>query len=272
MSGGQQANAVVNTPVHHKGVVVDFPAHHVSHPVPMPAGGPDLPFGSTPSIPARSQDDWNACTAEERTWQVQKSSTAEDAGEPGAIPHIAASREETSPQAGTGPGQAVDAKAVQRKSERTAERVSSQTEARHSKPKRGWLDRWLYPEPADKRRVARETTPGLIARFWSGGPPQAHPVRDISASGLFVVTEERWYLGTQILITLTKPAQGKTQAESTITMHAVAVRHGSDGVGLEFVLNDPRNRRETQQTFTQGGNEDQLAEFMERMRAGDLKR
>jgi hypothetical protein len=55
-------------------------------------------------------------------------------------------------------------------------------------------------------------------------------------------------------------------------MHAVAVRHGSDGVGLEFVLNDPRNRRQTQQTFTQGGNEGQLAEFMEHMRAGDLKR
>jgi hypothetical protein len=271
MSAGQQTNAVNSTPAHQKGVVVDFPAPHVQHTAPAPPGDPDLAFLSPLTSQARPQDNWNACTAEERTWQVQKPLVAEDAVEPDAIPCLAASGEQPSGQGGNEPGQAGATAAVLRNSsERAVDRVPSQTNARQIKPKRGWLDRWLNPEPSDKRSVTREVTPGLIARFWNGGPPQAHPVRDISASGLFVVTEERWYLGTQILITLTKPARGKSQAESTITMHAVAVRHGSDGVGLAFVLNDPRNRRRAQPSFTQGGNGDQLAQFMQKVRSDDL--
>jgi PilZ domain len=265
MSAGQQANAVNGPPAHHKGVVVDFPAPHLQHTVPAPPGDPDLPVFSPLTSQARPQDNWNACSAEERTWKVQKPLVAEDAVEPGAVPCLAASFEQPSGQT------EATAAVLRNSSERAVESVPSRPNTKQIKPKRGWLERWLNPEPSDKRRVARETTPGLIARFWNGGPPQAHTVRDISASGLYVVTEERWYLGTQILITLTKPARGKSQAESTITMHAVAVRHGSDGVGLEFILNDPRNRRPIQPSFTQGGNGDQLAQFMQHVRSGDLK-
>lgn len=232
----------------------------------------ELPFLSPLPSQTLFQDDWNPSTAEERTWQVQKPLVAEDAREPDAIPCLAASGEKPSGQVLNGPGQAEDTAAVLRNSsEREVDSVPSQHDARQIKPKRSWLDRWLNPEPSDKRKVTREVAPGLIARFWNGGPPQAHPVRDISASGLYVVTEERWYLGTQILITLTRPARGKSQAESTITMHAVAVRHGSDGVGLEFILNDTRNLRPTQPSFTQGGNGEQLAQFMQQVRSGGLK-
>ena len=69
-----------------------------------------------------------------------------------------------------------------------------------------------------------------------------HPVRDISPTGMFIVTEERWYPGTVIRVTLTD--RHNPTAERSITVNAKAVRWGSDGVGLEFVL-DGTNRRKS---------------------------
>lgn len=104
-------------------------------------------------------------------------------------------------------------------------------------PKRGWLERWLFPEPADPRRKApRQPVAGLSAHFFTGGAPQAHEIRDISATGLYVVTTERWYPGTLIRMTLSKPNSGQHPSERSITVHAKSVRWGNDGVGLEFVL------------------------------------
>ena len=35
----------------------------------------------------------------------------------------------------------------------------------------------------------------MAAYYWNGAAPKAHTVRDISSTGLYVVTEERWYPG-----------------------------------------------------------------------------
>ena len=72
----------------------------------------------------------------------------------------------------------------------------------------------------------------LLDRRATGSPP----VRDISATGLYVVTEERWYPGTLVLMTLQNTAFGEEVAERTICVHSRAVRWGKDGVGLQFVL------------------------------------
>lgn len=101
------------------------------------------------------------------------------------------------------------------------------------KPPRGWLERWWSPDP---RKAPREPAPGVAAYYWTGGPPTANEIRDISATGLYVLTEERWYPGTLILITLQNTAFGEEVAERTICVHSRAVRWGKDGVGLQFVL------------------------------------
>jgi hypothetical protein len=115
-----------------------------------------------------------------------------------------------------------------------------QPEMTDLRPPRGWLERWWSPDP---RRAPREAANGLAAYYWTGGPPEAHPVRDISATGLYVVTEERWYPGTLILMTLQNTGFGDEVAERTICVHSRAVRWGKDGVGLQFVLQNESGDR-----------------------------
>ena len=108
-----------------------------------------------------------------------------------------------------------------------------QPEMKDVRPPRGWLERWWSPDP---RKAPREPAPGVAAYYWTGGPPKAHEVKDISSSGLYVVTEERWYPGTLILMTLQDSEAGQEVRERTICVHSRAVRWGKDGVGLQFVL------------------------------------
>ena len=115
----------------------------------------------------------------------------------------------------------------------------SQRAGEQEKPKRGWLSRFLSPEPADARKSARLPVAGLVAHFFTGGAPVAHEIRDVSATGLYVVTTERWYPGTIIRMTLSKPDVGQSPAERSITIQAEAMRWGNDGVGLRFVLAAP---------------------------------
>jgi uncharacterized protein len=108
-----------------------------------------------------------------------------------------------------------------------------QPEMTDVRPPRGWLERWWSPDP---RKAPREQSPGLAAYYWTGGAPEAHLIKDISSTGLYVVTEERWYPGTLVLMTLQNTAAGEEVAERTICVHSRAVRWGKDGVGLQFVL------------------------------------
>jgi hypothetical protein len=108
-----------------------------------------------------------------------------------------------------------------------------QPEMTDTRPPRGWLERWWSPDP---RKAPREQAPGLAAYYWTGGPPTPHEIKDISSTGLYVVTEERWYPGTLILMTLQNTAFGPEVSERTICVHSRAVRWGKDGVGLQFVL------------------------------------
>ncbi|MGD0347353.1 MAG: PilZ domain-containing protein [Terracidiphilus sp.] len=99
---------------------------------------------------------------------------------------------------------------------------------------RSWFTNLLLRDPADPRKAQREVLPGLIAYFFTGDLPVAHKVRDISATGLYIITNERWYPGTVIRVTLTD--RNQPNRFRSITVHAKTVRWGSDGVGLGFVL------------------------------------
>ena len=55
-----------------------------------------------------------------------------------------------------------------------------------------------------------------------------------------MVTEERWYPGTLILMTLQRSEGGEEAAERSIQVLSRAVRWGHDGVGLQFILADSK--------------------------------
>ena len=260
MRNAQQAVANTSVPVHHHGVIVDFPAVRVPSPAPA-ASDPGTPDASIALSRVQAGDARNFSAGEDVSAKIQGPSQPENVAKPGFD-----TLRETVPPSPERFGR--QHPGISPTGERSgsvqvhvnAPRVPMSEPIR---PKKNWLERWLHPEPADKRKVRRVPTPGLIAYFWTGGPPQAQRVRDISASGLYVITDERWYLGTIITLTLTKEFGPGSERERSITMQATAVRHGKDGVGLKFVLDEARDPRLRQPLLGEGGNGQQLDEFLE---------
>jgi hypothetical protein len=125
---------------------------------------------------------------------------------------------------------------------------------------KSWWRRLFFPDPEDPRRAMRASLSGLSSYFWDGGAPRAHEIRDISSTGLYVVTDERWYPGTLIQMTLKKTFSEVAQNEAAITLMARANRWGNDGVGLSFVVRDPRKPRD-------GDNEGVERELLDRFLA-----
>jgi hypothetical protein len=97
--------------------------------------------------------------------------------------------------------------------------------------------RWLFPEAAstDRRRGERLPAPGLVAFYWTGGAPTAYQLGNVSRSGLYLLTEERWLPGTRIMMTLQKENGGEASSGDISRVESKVIRWGEDGVGCEFV-------------------------------------
>jgi uncharacterized membrane protein (UPF0127 family) len=150
------------------------------------------------------------------------------------------------------------------KDSRLPKRASESTAPASSPyPPKTWLERWLSPDP---RKAPREQFEGLTAFYWTGASPQAHAIRDISSTGIYIITEERWYPGTLVLMTLTTNGGDDKTDERSIVIQSRAVRWGSDGVGLKFVLPDARAFRHGHNILTDGADRRELDKFLDAMR------
>jgi hypothetical protein len=94
---------------------------------------------------------------------------------------------------------------------------------------------WKVLTGGERRRSDRMSGPTLVAYYWTGSRPEKHEVRDISPSGIYVVTEDRWYPGSVVKLTL-QLTDGDVQQH--IAIEAKAMRWGEDGVGLSFIMRD----------------------------------
>ena len=99
------------------------------------------------------------------------------------------------------------------------------------------LLRWLFPD-INRRRAKRYPTPGLVAYYWTGGSPHSYEVANISATGLYLLTKERWAPETMIQMTLQKGENAGVGPEGSISVMSEVVRWGEDGTGFNFVLKD----------------------------------
>ncbi|MGB7984313.1 MAG: DUF192 domain-containing protein [Terracidiphilus sp.] len=137
------------------------------------------------------------------------------------------------------------------------------------RPPKSWLERWWSPDPRkapERRKSTRTSSSGLAAYYWTGAAPTAHNVKDFSSNSLYVVTEERWYPGTLILMTLQKTSDGEANVEKSISVHCRAVRWGNDGVGLQFVPIDDSAARKGLNELVNGANRKDLEQFLEQLR------
>jgi hypothetical protein len=96
-----------------------------------------------------------------------------------------------------------------------------------------WLAKLLVPETD---RADRRSADHFGAYYWSNSTLKEDGVRDISATGVYVVTNERWPLGTVVSLTLQSRGPLETNRERRITTRAKAVRTGDDGMGFAFVV------------------------------------
>jgi Flp pilus assembly protein TadG len=117
----------------------------------------------------------------------------------------------------------------------------------------GKMKRWLLQENEEPRRAPRRTEPEVVVYYWDGSAPEGHYLRDISHSGAYIYTPERWYPGTIIRIILQMAARedGATDPVASACIPARVVRHGSDGVAVEFAFRD-REEEKTLRVFLAG--------------------
>ncbi len=113
------------------------------------------------------------------------------------------------------------------------------------------MKRWLLQEDEEPRRAARFKQPELIVHYWGGTAAGQREVRDISDSGAYIYTAERWYAGTIIRVVFQTQRMnvvddGARLPEGTICINCRVVRHGDDGVALDFLYRSKDEQRDFQ--------------------------
>jgi PilZ domain len=90
--------------------------------------------------------------------------------------------------------------------------------------------------PPDRRRSERRASPDLAAYHWVGAHAKQAPVRDISSTGVFLLTQEHWTPGDTVSLTLQRRGPLEGNFDRRVVVQAKAVRSGEDGIGMCFVL------------------------------------
>lgn len=98
------------------------------------------------------------------------------------------------------------------------------------------LKEWTKPGKANSRQtIAARNRPELVVYNADGTPLNVQGVRDITSSGLYLMTEERWPMGTQVAMTLKRMDAANENVQHPITVELRVTRWGDDGIGLAFV-------------------------------------
>ncbi|MGD0680558.1 MAG: hypothetical protein ABR990_00810 [Terracidiphilus sp.] len=249
-------------------VVESFPTFHVTPMSPRAATVLALPIHSIYSSQTQSGDQLVLCLAEEMQGRLERITSASIAV--GGVQSAVILRGKPLWSGGPGVAELEDRSSEERpKSEPTYEMDLIEPGMKYVKPPKNWLKRWWSPDPRtapDLREAPRESPQGLAAYYWTGAAPHAHSIKDISSTGLYVVTEERWYPGTLILMTLKAAGDVENDFEHAIAVHSRAIRWGNDGVGLQFIPQDAPAARNGLNPLVNGVNKKELEQFLEQLR------
>lgn len=123
------------------------------------------------------------------------------------------------------------------------------------------LDRNKMPKSFDRRKAERRAVPGLVAYFSLTRLRKRFEVGSISTEGFYVMTDERWAIGTSIMVGLEIVHPGSKQIEATISVQSKVIRLDEEGVG--FAFDDDPAHRNRHLTVTSVEEWQQLQKFLQ---------
>ncbi len=129
---------------------------------------------------------------------------------------------------------------------------------------KSWIERLFSNE---KRKGERKEEPHLVAYYWDGGAPTPHPIRDISATGFYLLTTARWHPGTMITMTLQKTNAMLAGPDDHITVLSKVVRLCDDGVAFVFVPQETQTSGQAEGSRGVPANRKALNRFVELLRS-----
>ena len=106
---------------------------------------------------------------------------------------------------------------------------------------RGWLQKFWA---SHSKRAERRSVDHFAAYRWDGSVLKHDRVRDISSTGVYLLTRELWQPGAVVSLTLQREGPLQRSPDRRIAVQAKVVRYGEDGAGLAFVLEDDWESRQ----------------------------
>jgi hypothetical protein len=89
--------------------------------------------------------------------------------------------------------------------------------------------------PPERRAIIRLLVQGLTAYTGSGETKKIYEVRDVSPTGVYLRTRERWQPGYVVSLVLQRKDATEEQREKRVTVDLKVVRCDKDGVGFEWL-------------------------------------
>jgi len=99
-----------------------------------------------------------------------------------------------------------------------------------------WKRRLLKLGFREHPRPGRRNPSGLAVIYGSVAAPKLGRIKTISSTGFYMPTEDRWPVGEVIPMTLQRDGMPENVSPFKIDLQVRVASHGSDGVGLGFVL------------------------------------
>jgi PilZ domain len=96
--------------------------------------------------------------------------------------------------------------------------------------------RWFHVPFMYRSRAERRESPALAAIHWHGSTPRQAHVANLSTSGAYVLTEERWKPGEIVSLTLQRAGALEHAPQRRFTIQAKTIRHDKEGVGVAFLM------------------------------------
>jgi len=106
---------------------------------------------------------------------------------------------------------------------------------------RGWLEKFWT---SHSKRAERRSVDHFAAYRWDGSALKHDRVKDISSTGVYILTSELWQPGAVVSLMLQREGPLQRSPEHRIAVQAKVVRYGEDGAGLAFVLECDRESRQ----------------------------